>query len=238
MTRGHHPVLVEAGDHLGGQFELAGLTPRKGDYVRAVKMAVQNIIDRGVDIRLNTPVTAELIEEEKPDAVIVAIGSEPIVPPIPGITGSNVIEAHEILRGAAFQPGKAVVIGGGLVGIEISEYLNERGCNVTVVEMKDSILGDLVDLRQMFTKKSLEERKIQVLLNTACKEVREGAVIVSQEGEDFAVLAIGSRAKNSTDLQAKCEELGIPCHVVGDARAARLALDAIHEAYQAALDIN
>lgn len=78
---------------------LAGRAPRKGDFSMAVDYAVKNVYDEGLDIRLNTSVTPELIEAERPDAVILAVGSSPFVPPIPGHDGENVVNSHEVLSG-------------------------------------------------------------------------------------------------------------------------------------------
>ena len=121
--RGHHPILCEAGDTLGGQFVLAGAAPRKGDFQRAAYMAAENIRDLGVEIRTNTPVTPALIAAEKPDAVIIAIGSKPIIPNIPGADSGCVVESHKLLAQKDVSAGKAVVIGGGLVGMEVAEFL-------------------------------------------------------------------------------------------------------------------
>ncbi len=86
-------------------------------------------------MHLNTPVTPELIAGEKPHTVICAIGSSPISLRIPGADGENVVNSHQVLGGKVKVSGAAVVIGGGLVGMEAAEYLAESGCKVTVLEM-------------------------------------------------------------------------------------------------------
>lgn len=242
--RGHTPVLCEARGKLGGQFELAGAAPRKADFAMAARMAAQNVIDQGLDIRLNTPVTPELIAAEKPDAVIIAIGSSPIIPKIPGANGKQVYGSHDVLAGAEIPTGKAVVIGGGLVGMEVAEFLCAKGSTVTVVEMKDAVLGELGEMRKIGTQMAMAQEPITTLLKTTCKEIRDGQIVVETGGEekvleaDFVVMAIGSKPRPSDDLKAACEQAGIPYYVVGDALAApRLALNAIHEAYHAVLAI-
>lgn len=242
--RGHTPILCEAGGKLGGQFVLAGAAPRKADFSMAAHMAAQNILDQRLDIRLNTPVTPKLIQELRPDAVIVAIGSAPIVPKIPGADGGQVYESHQVLAGAEIPSGKAVVIGGGLVGMEVAEYLCAKGCTVTVVEMKDAVLGELGEMRKIGTQMAMAAEPITTLLKTTCKEILKNQVIVETEGvektleADLVVMAIGSKPRPSQDLQDICKQESIPCYVVGDALAApRLALNAIHEAYQAVRSI-
>lgn len=219
--RGHHPILCEAGDTLGGQFVLAGAAPRKGDFQLAAYMAAENIRDLGVEIRTNTPVTPALIAAEKPDAVIIAIGSKPIIPNIPGADSGCVVESHKLLAQKDVSAGKAVVIGGGLVGMEVAEFLAGKGSSVTVVEMKDSVLGELGQLRKIGTHMAMAQEDIQVLVNTTCKEIRADEVIVEQDGKermlaaDLVVMAIGSKPVPSQDLQDTCAEAEIPCYVVG-----------------------
>ena len=242
--RGDHPILCEAGDSLGGQFLLAGVAPRKGDFHRAGEMAIRNIQDEGVEIRMNTPVTPALIEAEKPDAVILSIGSAPIVPKIPGADGKNVFESHAALAGADVPGGNVVVIGGGLVGIEVAEYFAQKGAHVAVVEMKDAILTEMGMLRKISTQMSMAREDITVLLNTTCKRIEGSQVVVESEGAektlpaDAVIMAIGSKPRPTQELEDTCKRLNIPCFVVGDAKAApRLALDAIREAYDAVLHI-
>lgn len=242
--RGHQPILCEAGAHLGGQFLLAGMAPRKDDFKRAVEMAVQNVQELGIDIRLNTPVTPERIAEEKPDAVIIAIGSNPIVPKIPGADGKNVLESHQVLAGAEVPSGPCVIVGGGLVGMEVAEYLHEQGRDVTVVEMKDTILQEMGEIRRTATELTLKDKQINILLNTTCREIRGNQVLVEQGGQEITltasaiVMAIGSKPRPSDDLKAACDAAGIPYYVIGDALAApRLGLNAIHEAFEAAFRI-
>lgn len=241
---GHTPILVEAGDHLGGQFAIAGVAPRKDDFKQANDMAIKNLENLGIDIRLNTRGTAEMIEAEKPDAVIIAIGSSPVVPPIPGADSPIVVGAHDLLSGKEFTAENAVVIGGGLVGIECAEYLASRGVKVNVVEMREKVLTELGQLRQIGTQFALAQEPITILTSTTCKAIETDKVIVADaEGEkklaaDLVIMAVGSKSNDSTDLKAKCEELGIPYYIVGDASSPRLCLNAIQDAYNAVLDIN
>ena len=244
VKRGCTPILCEASDRLGGQFALAGVAPRKGDFTYACDMAIKNLDGLGVDIRLNTPVTPELIDEVAPDAVIVAIGSEPVVPGIPGADGDNVIDAREVLSGAELPGGDVAIIGGGLVGIEVAEHLAGQGRASTVIEMRDAILVEMGEMRKTATQLSLSQEPITVLTNATCTAITGGAVTVEVDGAEknvpanVVIMAVGSKPRPTDDLKAVCEARGIPCTVVGDAREApRLALDAIREAYQAVLDI-
>lgn len=241
---GHTPIIYEASDHLGGQFEIAGVAPRKADFTIACQAAIENIKDLGVEIHLNTVVTPEVIKKVQPDAVIIAIGSSSIVPNIAGINEDYVIDSHALLAGQRVSGKKAVVIGGGLVGIESSEYLAQKGFEVTVVEMKEKVLTELGQLRQIGTQTSLAQEPIHIMTKTTCQSIANHQVTVTTDDKevtldaDIVVVAVGSQKNDSQVLQEQCQAMNIKSYVVGDAKAPRLALDAIHEAYQAVLKIN
>lgn len=241
--RGHKPVLYEASDHLGGQFLLAGKAPRKEDVERAVTLFGQNAFDLGVEVHLNTAVTPDMIRAEKPDAVIIAIGSEAVIPPIPGADKKNVLNAREVLAGTEIPVGKTVIVGGGLVGIECAEYLAVRGHSVTVIEMRDEALTELDEMRKIGTRLAMAKEDITIELSAKCLEIGDGEVVVDVKGErktfaaDNVLMAVGAKPRPSDELRAVCEELGVPCYVVGDAKEARFALDAVREAFHAAFEI-
>jgi len=86
-------------------------------------------------VRLNTAVTPELAQSLKPDVIIAAMGSRPIVPRIPGIDGKNVYGAEDVYYNPDLVGKKAVILGGGLVGLELGVHLAEIGREVTIVEM-------------------------------------------------------------------------------------------------------
>lgn len=166
------------------------------------------------------------------------------MPPIPGHDGENVVNSHEVLAGREVKPGNIVVIGGGLVGIEVAEYLAHRGSHVTVVEMGKAILGDLGFPRRVGTQKAMKKEDITVLLNTACRQITGSCVVVETAGKkkelpaDTVVMAAGSRCRDTKPLQETCDRLGIPWYLIGSAKEVGFALDAIRDAYDAVLEIN
>lgn len=240
LERGHNPVLFEAGPKLGGQFYLAGKAPGKKDYNYALEKAISKIKNSKADIRTDVIVTPEILRAENPDAVIIATGSQPFVPPIPGCDNPFVFDAHDVLKNDGKDcSGFVVIIGGGLVGIEVAELLGKQGCQITVVEMKDSILNDLSPQRILYTQKRLSDFKVDIKLNTTCTKIDNNKVYVSSGNEskelpaDYVIMAVGSRKVPTDDLEDACKQMNIPCYLIGDAlEAPRLALNAIHEAFE------
>ena len=241
--RGHDPIICEADERLGGQFFTAGMAPRKEEMKDAMVSMGEQAEKAGIEIRLSTPVTEDVIKEIAPDEVIIAIGASPLKLNIPGGDLCNVSNSHEVLMGKSVDGKEVIVIGGGLVGLEVAEYLAEKGKNVTIVEMLDEIGKDLGQLRKIAVNESIYEAGIKTMVNTKCLEIKEDRVIVEKDGEkteikcDSVVIAIGSRSNNSESIILTCKDLNIPYHIIGDACKARRALNAVAEANEIARHI-
>ena len=246
--RGHDPVIYEAHDHMGGQFLLAGVAPMKQDFKAAAEFEAAQVEKMNIPVHLNTKVTAEVIENEKPDEVIIATGAHYVAPEIPGIHGKNVYSQYQVLRGQAEPEGNVVVIGCGSVGVEVSEYLAMKGAKVTAAEAKGAGRG-LNMLRKMFMHPEFKYYGIKALSGANITEIKEDSVhFVSQdrktkeitEGDipcDAVVVCTGIKSVPTDDLTASCEKMNIPYHVIGDAKETRDARFATAEAYETAMEI-
>ncbi len=96
----------------------------------------------GVELRLNTEVTKEYVEKEAADALIIAVGSKPLVPPIKGLAGENVVIVNNYYLEKEKVGKNVVVFGGGLAGCECAIHLGMKGKNVHLVEMRDMLAPD------------------------------------------------------------------------------------------------
>jgi 2,4-dienoyl-CoA reductase-like NADH-dependent reductase (Old Yellow Enzyme family)/pyruvate/2-oxoglutarate dehydrogenase complex dihydrolipoamide dehydrogenase (E3) component len=236
--RGHQVTLLEKTGALGGQLRLASIPPYKQKLEEALKWMIAEVKREGVEIKFNTEWDALKVEKEKPDAVIVATGAVPVMPGI--FHASRAVTAWEVLDGK--ETGKKVLIlGGGTVGVETAEFLNGKGCQVTVVEMMETLAADMeVTTRELLLKR-IEDKGISILLSTKVLEAGDGQVLVSCRGEEkrltteTVVLALGSRSARGV-VQA-LEENGVRFSAVGDCLKARKAREAIHEGFVAALEI-
>ena len=243
--RGHNPIVVEESNHLGGQFLLAGLAPRKEEMRNAAISRGKQAQDMGIDIRLNTRATTTLLETVNPDVVIVATGGEPAKLNIPGANLPHVVNSFDVLEGKVIPTGNVIVIGGGLVGLEVAEYLAEKDKNnrITVLEMMDEAGKELGVFRKICVMENMHMAGIQTMVNTKCKEIKENSVEVEKDGEvkelacDYVVTAVGTVSKDYKELKQYCEAKKIPYYVIGDALKARKAIDAIAEAAEVARSI-
>lgn len=239
--RGHKAIVCEKSDVLGGQFLTAGEAPRKAEMKQEVQAMAQKAIRLGAEIRLNTTVDADLIKAVKPHSVFNAIGAEPIIPKIPGVDLPFVENSHDVLDGKAKVEGKVVIIGGGLVGMEVAEYLAERGCQVTVLEMMKECCADLGMARKICVQEQMVIDGIEAVTEVTVTGIEQGKVIGKKQDEtveypcDYTVVAIGSASRNAETLEQAAREIGAGYFVIGDAGKARRAMNATREAFDAAL---
>ena len=197
--------------------------------------------DEGVDIRLNTTVTPEYVEEIKPDVLILAVGSEPIIPPIPGIDGDNVVVVNDYYLKKDKVGKTVVVMGGGLAGCEAAIHLAREGTTVHLVEMRDDLAVDANIRHRVIL---LDTVKESATIHTSTKGVKitaEGLVCQDAEGKEFTIAAdtilcaAGQRARMKT-----VEELmnTAPYVVrIGDCYKVSNITQATAQGYHVALDI-
>jgi len=241
--RGHQVTLCESSRELGGQCVLAAVPPGREEFGEMVRYLERQVERKGVHIRLKTRVTAELVKEMNPDAVVMATGASQIVPGIDGIDGPNVVYARDVLAGSADAGKTVVVVGGGAVGIETGMFLAERGRDVTVLEMLEKLGTDIgISMRWTILK---DARELGMKFAESCRVERiTGIGVVAARGgkdrefkADTVVIAVGSGPNSELEHELRAAGLmdDIEFYKVGDCREARKATEAIHEGFAAGL---
>ena len=242
--RGHEVTLFEKSDRLGGMFRTASVPPWKGEISTFLAWQEDQMKKLGVDVHLNTELSAEYVKQAAPDCVIVATGSEPAMPPIKGIENSFVRTAVDLLNSCVTMDGNLAVIGGGLIGGETANYLMTHGNTVTIIEMLPEIVRDEPDNMKHFLMKAFKENDVTIYTNTKVIEITTDGCIEIQNGCENAqiigpfdgiLIAAGMTAENA--LLTELDGCGIETVSVGDAKMAATALEAIEGAYKAALNI-
>jgi 2,4-dienoyl-CoA reductase-like NADH-dependent reductase (Old Yellow Enzyme family)/thioredoxin reductase len=238
--RGHDVVLFEKSPELGGQFLIAGQPPHKKRFADAAKHMGYRALKAGVDVRLYTTATPDRIAAVKPDVIIVATGSEPVMPKIPGIDGVNVFEARRVISGTDRVRAQTVaVIGGGQVGLEAAELLTEEGKKVIVIEMLDEVGKDVEMFIKPYTLGYLKDNNIEVHVNAKCVAIGADSVTVEKDGKAEEIKKVGAvvvavGAKSDPAKVAEIASAYGECHVVGDAERPGKVIDAIWKANEVA----
>jgi 2,4-dienoyl-CoA reductase (NADPH2) len=125
--RGHRVTLYEKADRLGGQLLLAAAPPGRGEFGELAADLGRRLAALKAAVVLGAEVDGNLLDREKPEAVILATGAKPIMPPIPGADLGHVVQAWDVLQGEPAPGRSVVVIGGGAVGVETAMLLAEKG---------------------------------------------------------------------------------------------------------------
>jgi NADPH-dependent 2,4-dienoyl-CoA reductase/sulfur reductase-like enzyme len=99
--RGHAVTLYERSDRLGGQLRLAARCPSRGEFAQVYNWLERQVRKAEVKVVLGVNATASLIKEERPDIVVLATGSMPVLPEVPGADSGRVVLAHDVLKGKA-----------------------------------------------------------------------------------------------------------------------------------------
>jgi NADPH-dependent 2,4-dienoyl-CoA reductase/sulfur reductase-like enzyme len=183
--QGHQVLLLEKSDSLGGLLRFAGYPEFKRDIRRYVDLLRRRIEGNpGIEVRYNTAATPELAEDLAPDALIVAIGSEPVRLSLPGIDDPRVTQVVD-LHGEGREIGRRVVIiGAGQAGVEEGIALAMDGRDVTLVEMTGKMAGDAAYLHYLALLDQAERLpNLRVELHMKCTGVNpEGVVCLSGDG--------------------------------------------------------
>ena len=256
--RGHDVTLFEATDKLGGNMRLAAYPPGKGDITGMIRSYIVKCEKAGVNIKMNTKVTAQMLKEDTPDAVILATGSETLVLPfIKGIHNPDIVYGVDCLEGTRPVGHKVLVVGGGMVGAETADFLAEQGHEVSVIEMRDAIGPDVIHEHRIFLMEAFEKYGIEQITSAAVSEIFSDGVsyknaadksdetIYEARGFDTVVLSMGFSSRYTHrdgqnivyDFADELKDIVPEVHVVGDAVRARRALDATKEAYDVALKL-
>ena len=233
--RGFHVELFEKEDKLGGTMNLADKPPFKDKITRLIETMEAQLGKLDVAIHTGKAVTPAEIEALDPDGVILAVGALPVVPPLPGIDGSNVVKAEEVIRGDAEVTGDVVIVGSGLTGIETAEILCEKGHKVTVVEMLPAIgpgifpnvLND--ELSRIKEATLLPGHKLlSVEADGVNVEAEDGTKKIAA---DTVVLALGVKADEET--VAAFREVFPDARAIGDAKQGGRIVTAMKEGFEA-----
>ena len=236
--RGYEVDVYEKEAQVGGQIHLAAVPPRKDELLRSVAYYECILPALGVNIHLNAEATLETMNAA--DAVIVAVGAHDMALPIPGADGANVVSSWDVLAGKAEVSGHCAVIGGGLVGTETAEYLLEKGCSVSIIEMMDKIANGESSTILPTILADFKAHDVKQFVNTKVSAIEAGAVKATQGEEeisipcDMVVMAVGSR-KNVFNV----EGVTVPFYYAGDCSGERTAsiAEAIRGGYKAANEI-
>ena len=239
-ARGFKVILIEKEKELGGALQLANKAPDKfriDNLIRYFQGQIEK--DPNIEVWLNYEVTEEKLDELaalKPYAVVSAVGGRQVVPNIPGV--SLAVMANDVLSGKReIRNKKAVVVGGGMTGLETAEYLAARGNSVKVLEMLPAPGRGIFNFNVTKTVNALEKQRTEIYTCTRADSISKEAVTVTDTRSgrseeipcDVVVLAIGVYTDHS--MRDMLEKRFFNVTEIGDANKAGKIMTAVRDGY-------
>jgi NADPH-dependent 2,4-dienoyl-CoA reductase/sulfur reductase-like enzyme len=242
--QGHNVTLYEEKGELGGMLNLLGKEYLKRE-MRVYRDYLARKTNVSANVLLNTKATKRLLEKEKYDYIIAAIGSTPIIPNIPGVDKENAITAAHIRDEEIILGRRVCILGGGMAGCEAAFELAEEGYVVSLVEVLPTLFPERDRISRNYSMPILARLQahdnVTIYRNTKCTEVLDGKIKIENDGEeslipaDSIVFAVGVRP-NSEEVD-ELWDAAPEFRAVGDCVSPRFILDAVSEAYFAAMDV-
>ena len=236
--RGHEVILAERSSQLGGALNLAAGPDYKEDMRDYLSWTCRSVASLPIDLRLNTKVTPEFVRQCAPDTLIIAVGGIPVVPDIPGVSGSNVYQAGDVMTGIAVPINDTIIIGGGLTACETALMLLRMGHRVRLVCRRDS--SRIAEDAKAMNRFTLTELIHQggVLISDNVKPIHittEGVEVMDRSWTtqflscSSVVLATGQRPlyETVTALSGLVKET----YIIGDCKLPRNLHAAVHEGF-------
>lgn len=240
--RGHRVILCEKSDHLAANMDYTKRIAFKNDLSQFLNSMEVNVRRTpNLELRLNTPVTEDLIRAEQPDAVIVACGAQPVIPPIPGIHCPIVSHITDLFHKDLETGKRVVIIGGGLGGCEEGLSLAWAGKEVTIVEMRDSLAKDAPYIHWRHLMEKVSQAVTSYCSSTVLSIEEDGVRIQDAQGQkrfipaDNVLIATGMRA--GSQQFDRWHDLAEDVIFVGDCRRPGKIMEAMRTGYCAGLTL-
>lgn len=239
--RGHEVILCEKEAEVGGILKSEQAIPFKHEMYELAKTYEHLATQAGAKILINTEVTPKLVEEIDPYALIIAVGSSPLVPPIPGLDGNNVVIVNNYYKEKDKVTDEVVVLGGGLAGSECAVHLGMEGKKVRLVEMRDVLAPDANVRHRPLLLNEIAKYAEVYTCHKALEVTSEGVYCENAKGErvlvpgSSVICALGQRSRS--DVVEKLQDCAPFVRVIGDASRVSNITNAVYWGHYAALDI-
>jgi 2,4-dienoyl-CoA reductase-like NADH-dependent reductase (Old Yellow Enzyme family)/thioredoxin reductase len=244
--RGHEVTLFEKHRSLGGQLRLAARPPGRGEFRHLIQWYRNQMSKLGVKLFLGRKARVDIIYSLTPDTIIIATGSRPLFPGLEALNQVKVAYASEILEKKVQIGQRAVILGGGGVGLETADFLASKRKKVTVIEQLSEVGRDLEGSTKKALMARLARKEVVILTGATIDRVGIGTLCIRWNGskkeidvEEPLIIATGAEANLDLYKSLKKTEAmrNIDIYVIGDSASPRLLREAISEGYETSQNI-
>ena len=240
FKRGHHVTLYEKTLGLGGALKFSSKVPFKYSLTKFREYLINQIETSSIDVRLGTEVTPHELKNAEYDAVIIAIGAQPIIPKITGIEHS--IHATDVYGKEETLGNEIIVIGGGQVGCETALHLAKAGKTVTIIEMREVMAPDASRTHRGDILAHMDiQRNLISITDATCVSITNKSVTYTKGGKkvdlhtDNIILAVGMKPRIDEADEYAC--VAPYFRSIGDCVKARTVEMSVREGYFAGINI-
>lgn len=233
QSRGHHVTLIERDKRLGGKLHLSAAAPSKKEVNMFTDFLSHQVHKLGVDVRMGEQLNRDRLLALRPEIVLLATGSVPVVPPIQGVQQPHVAVAEDVLLERTKVGNRVVIVGGGGTGCETAEWLLERGHKVTVIEMMAQIGLNIEAITRRWMYYEFKKSGVKLLTRARVMRIESSHVVYADEQKqehsvdcDSVIIALGYRPNDSMSFCEE-EEFPFPVYRIGDCDRPGTIMDAV-----------
>jgi 2,4-dienoyl-CoA reductase-like NADH-dependent reductase (Old Yellow Enzyme family)/thioredoxin reductase len=243
-AQGHGVLVCEQGRQSGGLLGLAAKAPGRGELADILTFFTREMTRLTVDIRYHTPLSKELLARERPDHVVLATGSLPEMPVIKGLftTRMSLVTSVDLLMGKEMAGEKVIVLGGGMSGLIVADFLADQGKTVVVLNRKKSFAEEMSSNDRYYLRERLKTNRVTLYKKVAVQAFTPDGVQFTSNGKKEALhgwntVVISEKHQAVRDAKILEKESRAQFHLIGDAKTPRHLMYCISEAQELARSI-
>lgn len=242
FDRGHRVTLLEKSAQLGGTIRFSDYVPSKQDLNSYMNYLIRQVEKRDIQVKLGFEANYDTVKALDPEVLMVAVGADPIVPPIPGVHQNHVLGCLEVFPEMDTLGKNVAIVGGGTIGCELAIDLAEKGHHVDVIE----ITGELNSAANRLYKVALSERMAELPsiithIYTVCKEIGKDSVVLHEDGVDKTIsvdsVVISTGLRSRGELAQSFFGITPETYLLGDCKKVGIVKDATADGYYFAVNI-
>lgn len=242
--RGHAVTLYEKKPQLGGLLDVTKDIPFKWPLQRFKQYLIHQVGKRNIQVVCNCEPSKDMLKSEGFDCVIAAVGSSPLILPVPGVDSKHVMPAIEAYDKVDQLADEIVIIGGGEIGIETGIYLGDSGKKVTVLEMQSIPMADASPIHYyiMFQRRWEACENLTVICDAKVTQITDdGVVYLDKENREQKASAgnviLSAGMKPNTQDAVAYYDSAYEFHIIGDYKQFGSVQKVIRNAYYTVSDI-
>jgi 2,4-dienoyl-CoA reductase-like NADH-dependent reductase (Old Yellow Enzyme family)/thioredoxin reductase len=238
---GHEVVICEQGEGPGGLLGLASKAPGRAELGDILRFFDRELARLDVRVRYQTPLTKELLDKVSPEQVVLATGSLPQMPVIKGLftTSMHLVTGVDVMAGTETAGQKVIVLGGGMAGLIVADFLADQKKIVTVLNRKKSFAEEMSSNDRYYLRENLKKKDVTLYKQVSIQGVTSDGVIFTSKGEKtvlsgFDTVVISEKYESVRAAKSLEKTSSARFHLIGDAKSPRHLMYCIAEARELA----